>query len=156
MAESGFQYLKSPAGILKILEFIVLLIAIGAVGYFLKELTGDYKKKEYIEFFLAVAVVAGSLAIFFFVMFISGLIKKLKAIKWPLTVTILFSIVAIVLLVASSLLAHTVKYYDDNSFCKLLEIVDEKAQCKFLTVGTVCGFIAAALLIADAIVHFKM
>ena len=48
-----------------------------------------------------------------------------------------FIVWAVLLLIASALLADAVKYYEDSHFCELLDRVDTKQQCEHLIVGTV-------------------
>ena len=152
----GCDYFKSLPGILKIIEFIVLLIALGSVGYFFEEMGSATRKTDNLKFFLFVVIVAWILVIAFWLNFVSGLHEKMSAINWPLTHGVVFIVWAVLLLIASALLADAVKYYEDSHFCELLDRVDTKQQCEHLIVGTTFGFIAMVLFIVDAIIHFMM
>ncbi|CAB4029605.1 ---NA---, partial [Paramuricea clavata] len=129
---------------------ILLLICIGPVGYFLNNTSDyDYDKKDNLKFFIGAAAAAAVIAVLFFLIFLTGLHKKIDAFNWAKTVTGIFVILAIVLLVASSLVADTVSYYkssdiDDGKidFCQFFENHDKKYRCGQLTTGAVFGFLA--------------
>lgn len=64
----------------------LLMIAVGTVGYFYREdPDGDYKKKDSVKFFLAAVGIAAIVVVVFFLIFLSGLHKKVK-IVWTKTV----------------------------------------------------------------------
>ncbi|CAB4010327.1 ---NA--- [Paramuricea clavata] len=139
---------------------ILLLICVGSVGYFWdncpwKDLD-DYPKNDYIKFFLAATVVAWIIALLFFLIFVAGVHKKIDVFNWAMTAALIFILLAILVIVASGLLADTVKYYKDNGVCKALEFFEKDSRCKQLTAGTVCGFFAGVILLVDGIVHFKL
>ena len=48
-----------------------------------------------------------------------------------------FIIWAVLLLIASALLADAMVYYDDTRFCEVLDEIDAKEQCEHVIVGTV-------------------
>ena len=68
----------------------LLAIAGGVVGYFYKEFSdSDYKKKDAIEFFLAAVGIAAGVAIIFFLIFLTGIHKKINLV-WTKTVLQLY------------------------------------------------------------------
>ncbi|CAB3991816.1 uncharacterized protein LOC110248790 [Paramuricea clavata] len=152
----GLAYVKSLGGLLKMVELVFLAIAAGAVGYFYKEGSdGDYEKKDRIKFFLAAVGIAAVVVIVFFMIFLTGIHKKVK-IVWTKTATGVFFLMGILLLVASAMLAEAYKSYKDDNFCDLLDLGGTKSQCKQLLIGVVCGLISAVVFVVDAVVHFKM
>ena len=65
---------------------VFLAIAAGTVGYFYKEGPDrDYEKKDRIKFFLAAVGIAAVVVIAFFMIFLTGIHKKVK-IVWTKTV----------------------------------------------------------------------
>ncbi|XP_028391852.1 uncharacterized protein LOC114516531 [Dendronephthya gigantea] len=171
----GAKYIKSVPSALKILEIVLLLVSIGFVGYFwdnwpgrdredgdsdfikvLKKDTDEFTKTDYIKIFLGSTVVAGIVALLFFLIFVAGIHKKIKFLNWGKTAAVFFFLTAVLMLVASGLLANTLKYYKDHKVCDVLELFDLDSQCKQLTGGVVCGFIAGAVFLVDSIVHFKL
>ncbi|CAB4027953.1 CKLF-like MARVEL transmembrane domain-containing 7 [Paramuricea clavata] len=150
----GCDYFKSFPGILKIIEFIVLLIALGSVGYFFEKMGSNTSKTDNLKFFLFVIIVAWILVMAFWLNFVSGLYEKMSAINWPLVDAVVFAVWAVLLLISSALMADAVKYYEDSKFCALLEDANTKQQCEHLIVGTIFGFIAMVLFIVDSVIHF--
>ena len=62
------------------------MIAAGAVGHFYKEgPDNDYEKKDRIQFFLVAVGIAAVVVIAFFIIFLTGIHKKVK-ILWTKTV----------------------------------------------------------------------
>ncbi|XP_028392221.1 uncharacterized protein LOC114516834 [Dendronephthya gigantea] len=152
----GFEYVKSAAGLLKLAELAILVIAAGIVGYFFKEAGDhDYDKKDRIQFFLAAVGIAAIVVVVFFTIFLTGLHKKVN-IVWTKTATGVFVLMGILLLVASSMLAEAYKSYKDDKHCDIWETFDFNFQCKQLMIGLVFGFIAAVIFVIDAVIHFTM
>ena len=66
---------------------ILLLCCIGPVGYFLdKSPSFDYDKKDNLKFFVGAAAAAEIIVLLFFLIFLSGLHKKIDAFNWAKTV----------------------------------------------------------------------
>ena len=62
------------------------MVAVGAVGYFYREdPDSDYEKKDRVKFFLAAVGIAAIAVVVFFMIFLTGLHKKVK-IMWTKTV----------------------------------------------------------------------
>lgn len=162
----GLDYLKSIPSILKIIEFVILLIAIGTVGYFLDKFPDIYfdyyGKKGNLQFFMFVVVVSWLIVMALFVLFITGLHEKLTAINWTLVVVIISAVCAVLLLISSSLVADAARSYDKKKFpalisiCKAMDNGNTDAQCGQLIGGAVCGFIAMVLFAVDTAIHVRM
>ncbi|XP_028392800.1 uncharacterized protein LOC114517316 [Dendronephthya gigantea] len=164
--EKGLNYLKSIPFILKIIEFIVLLIAFALAGHFMNEAVTNFfatfGKKGNIEFFLFATIVGWLIAIVLPILFFIGIQEKVSAIPWTLVVAILSAVWAVLLIIASSLLAAAAKHYEDKegirgkSVCELLDDANEDSQCGQLIGGTILGFIATVLYAVDTIIHARM
>ena len=164
----GLQYLKSVPGVLKILEIIFLLVCIAPVGYFLQKASdnhlGDFDRKDNLKFLVGAAATAAVIALLLFLIFLSGLHKKIDALNWARTAAGIFLILAILLLVASSLVADTVRYYksypgfgiQDVNLCQIFEESKREYRCGQLTAGAVFGFIVMVAFIVDSVIHFRL
>ncbi|XP_028397567.1 uncharacterized protein LOC114541231 [Dendronephthya gigantea] len=153
----GMQYLKSLPSFLKILEIILLLVSIGPVGYFLNNAPDfDFDKRDNLKFFVGAAAASAVIALLFFLIFLTGAHKKIDAFNWARTAAGIFLVLAILLLVASSLLADTVSQYHSDGTCKWMDVQKTKYQCGQLTAGTVFGFFSIVIFIVDAIIHFRL
>ncbi|XP_028392849.1 uncharacterized protein LOC114517353 [Dendronephthya gigantea] len=174
--EKGLDYVKSIPFVLKITEFVVLLIAFSLAGHFLNTMDSNffvlYGKKGSIDFFLFVTIVGWLISIVFPILFIFGIQEKfLLENHWTLIVAVVSGVWALLLLTASAVLAMTAKKYDDedeevrrsgyffftvHSACKLLNKNNSNATCGHLIGGAVFGIIAALLFAGDTIVHAYM
>lgn len=139
-------YIKSIRGILKIVEFILLLLAFAiAVG-----IRRDMEKKGRMEFFLIVTILSWLFVIAWFVLFTFNLHKKINpTINWTITLLIFAAAVALFLLISSALLADDVKKFRgySTSFMAASTLVSLRAAVAF-------GFIAMFVFIGDFVVEF--
>ncbi|XP_022778432.1 uncharacterized protein LOC111319989 [Stylophora pistillata] len=140
-------YIKSIRGILKIVEFILLLLAFAiAVG-----IRKDMEKKGGMEFFLIVTILSWLFVIAWFVLFTFNLHKRinLKEKHWNITLLIFAAAVAFFLLISSAFLGDDVKKFRgySTSFMGASTLVSLRAAVAF-------GFIAMFVFIGDVVVEF--
>ncbi|CAB4002143.1 DNA transposase THAP9 [Paramuricea clavata] len=146
---------------------IVLVVAIGTVGHFVKEdhdlvkerLLDPYDFGAYgrYEFFLYTTSVGVIIAILSLVASITGLLEKQGG---TLAMAIVHAIWSLQLLVSTALLAKVLasaekKVYIGTSTCDLLDDANHDHTCSHLISGVVFGFIGTILFLVDTIVYTK-
>ncbi|XP_028392452.1 uncharacterized protein LOC114517011 [Dendronephthya gigantea] len=153
---SGFDYVKSWAGLLKIAEFFTLLIAFSCLADFSNksENNGSFK------FFLFVTITAWLITMFLFCIFASG-VQDRVSINWTFAMTIYSATVVFLLVISTSLVAEKARKFRrsvrkvDSIFVDTCDVYDKKGvPCRNVEAAVVFGFLAAALFITDAAFYF--
>ena len=155
----GLGYVKSIPFFLKIGAFIVLLIALGTLGFFLDKGEIDVKeahfnsfdywgKKAALDFGMFVIVVSWLLVMIMVAFFITGLHEKITIINWPLTVAINMIIWGVLLFISGCIIADAARHYDDKereglTYCDWLKknipfFGTTDARCGHLVGSSVC------------------
>lgn len=137
----SMAYIMSIPGILKIVEFFTLMIAfsLGAdISYF-----GTWGR---MSFFLFVTITSWIIVIAVFVLFALNIISRINLnIDWNIPVFIFAIVVAVLLLISSSLIA-------DNA--EDLKVLSGLSWLDKLRAAAAFGFISMFVFIGDAVVHF--
>lgn len=134
-------YVVSIPGVLKIVEFILLLLAFS--------IAADINLKNWgrMSFFLFVTITSWLLVIAWFVLFTFNLHTKINLnINWNITLLIFAAVVAFLLLISSALLADDVRKIEEKSGYSLPFLGPLRAAVAF-------GFIAMFVFIGDAVVN---
>jgi len=142
--ELTMAYVTSIPGILRIVEFFTLMLAF-ALAADSKEGISVVWSWGRMDFFLFVTVTSWILVIVVFILFAFNIIAKINLnIDWNMPNLVFAVIVAILLLISSSLLADDARKLGNvrHSF------IDK------LRAGVAFGFITMFVFIGDAVVHF--
>lgn len=148
-------YVVSIPGVLKIVEFILLLLAFSIAA----DISFAYRGR--MSFFLFVTITSWLLVIAWFVLFTFNLQTKINlSINWNITLLIFAAVVAFLLLISSALLADGVRKFESvplgdvsaNSIPDLVQ--DRKRNLDLLRAAVAFGFIAMFVFIGDAVVEF--
>lgn len=152
-------YVVSIPGVLKIVEFILLLLAFS--------IAADINVANWgrMSFFLFVTITSWLLVIAWFVLFTSNLHTKINlSINWNITLLIFAAVVAFLLLISSALLADDVRKFESvpfgdvsaNSIPDLDQGQDRdwNRNLDSLRAAVAFGFIAMFVFIGDAVVEF--
>jgi len=132
-------YIMSIPGILKIVEFFTLMIAFSLGA----DLPGTWGR---MKFFLFVAITSWIIVIAVFVLFALNIISRINLnIDWNIPVFIFAIVVAVLLLISSSLIADNAE--DWKAFSGFSSLDKLRAAAAF-------GFISMFVFIGDAVVHF--
>ncbi|XP_020911000.1 uncharacterized protein LOC110248787 [Exaiptasia diaphana] len=146
MVEMNTGYAKSIPGILKIVEFCLLLLSFscisdccyGGYGY------GTWRSR--ISFFLAVAVIGWLIVGAIFVFFFFKLTEKVPQVNFNLVVFITSIVFAVLLLISASLVA---KIADDLNYGGKFRW----AGWDTMVAGIAFGFFAMVAFIVDVVMH---
>lgn len=137
-------YITSISGILKIMEFILLLLAFSIAADIN---IGNWGR---MSFFLFVTITSWLFVIAWFVLFTFNLHTKINlSINWNLTLLIFAADVASFLLISSALLANDVRKFRGYS-----KSYTETSTLDSLQAAVAFGFIAMFVFIGDAVVEF--
>ncbi|XP_078365745.1 plasmolipin-like [Oculina patagonica] len=129
------SYITSIPGILKIVEFFTLMLAFALAA------DTSYRWSR-MEFFLFVTIFSWILVIAVFLLFAFNVVSKINlSIDWNMPVLVFAVVVAILLLISSSLMADSAHGGKGSWFDKL------RAAAAF-------GFISMFVFIGDAVLHF--
>lgn len=158
-------YVVSIPGVLKIVEFILLLLAFS--------IAADINVANWgrMSFFLFVTITSWLLVIAWFVLFTSNLHTKINlSINWNITLLIFAAVVAFLLLISSALLADDVRKFESVSFGDFSansspDLDQDQDQyldwnrnrnrnLDSLRAAVAFGFIAMFVFIGDAVVEF--
>lgn len=156
-------YVVSIPGVLKIVEFILLLLAFS--------IAADINVANWgrMSFFLFVTITSWLLVIAWFVLFTSNLHTKINlSINWNITLLIFAAVVAFLLLISSALLADDVRKFESVSFgdfsANSSPDLDQDQYLDWnrnrnrnldsLRAAVAFGFIAMFVFIGDAVVEF--
>lgn len=134
-------YVVSIPGVLKIVEFILLLLAFS--------IAADINVANWgrMSFFLFVTITSWLLVIAWFVLFTFNLHTKINLnINWNITLLIFAAVVAFLLLISSALLADDVRKIEEKSGYSLPFLGPLRTAVAF-------GFIAMFVFIGDAVVN---
>lgn len=142
-------YPKSAPGILKILEFLTLVVAFACLADCCRGLESWWSGKysDYYKLFIGSTVSAWLLVIIIFLLYFFCVVSRLNA-PWTVLVLVFNLVFGILIFVASALMAV---YADDISGS-----AKGSKHFDLVIVAVVFGFISAVLLLIDAFVHFKM
>lgn len=133
-------YVVSIPGVLKIVEFILLMLAFSIAADI------NFKNRG-MSFFLFVTITSWLLVIAWFVLFTFNLHTKINLnINWNITLLIFAAVVAFLLLISSALLADDVRKIEEKSGYSLPFLGPLRAAVAF-------GFIAMFVFIGDAVVN---
>lgn len=149
-------YVVSIPGVLKIVEFILLLLAFSIAA----DISFAYRGR--MNFFLFVTITSWLLVIAWFVLFTFNLQTKINlSINWNITLLIFAAVVAFLLLISSALLADDVRKFGDFSANSIPDLDQDQALARnwnrnldSLRAGVAFGFIAMFVFIGDAVVEF--
>ena len=138
MAEDNNNCMETVNKILKVLEAIFLVICTSAVGYYLNNREGYFDDRKKLEFFIDASVVSITVVALFILIWLFEIHNRAGFV---------FFVVAILMLIASSLLAK----FDAD--CNDEKNSNGKSRCSQITAGVVTGFCAVVALVVDAIVY---
>lgn len=144
---TNFGLIKSPVGLMMIINIILLLIAWvimvvwrGDVG----SLVYENFETEITSFFLFSTITPWILMIILLVVLLLGVHTKIYMINWPLTLLINCCIWAVILIISSSLLADK----SDKYACVVW-------KCDTLRASAAFGFISAVGFLLEGFLHFR-
>lgn len=148
------NYIKSWAGLLKIGQFFVLLIAFSTLADFSNksENNGGFK------FFLFVTVTSWLIVMILFGLFVTQLYERIP-LNWTIAMIIYSVSEVLLLLISSSIVAEKsrqlrrgVKHPTGKHY---IDTCDEySVSCSNVEAAVVFGFIGVALFLADAVFYF--
>lgn len=151
-------YVVSIPGVLKIVEFILLLLAFSIAA----DISFAYWGR--MSFFLFVTITSWLLVIAWFVLFTFNLQTKINlSINWNITLLIFAAVVAFLLLISSALLADDVRKFKPMSYREFsanstpnLQDLQPNLNLNLdsLRAAVAFGFIAMFVFIGDAVVEF--
>lgn len=148
----GLEYIKSTPGVLKLFEFVALLISISCMGGFVNTM---HNSKGTWNFFLFMVAASWILTVTVFLFFTLGVHRKLlSSINWALVVGIVFLIFTVLLLIAAAILADNTRNYKVSGMCDAWASVSGDIDCNNLIVSVIFGFIAFVLYSLDTLLHF--
>ena len=147
----GFDYITSTPGILKIFEFVALLISLACIGGFLSTLNNS---RGTWNFFLFCVSATWALTMVSFLFFTLGGHKKLTAVNWVLAMAIIYFIFTVLLLISASILADNTRSYKMSGLCDSWRAVTGDIECNNLVVAVIFAFAAFVLYSLDTIFHF--
>ncbi|XP_031570110.1 plasmolipin-like [Actinia tenebrosa] len=138
------SYVKSPRGIIKIVEIFLLMIAFSCLADICVNCTGRY------SFFLFSTIFPWILCIIIFVLYLFCLVEKIPQINWTLTVMINAILWALVILTSSSLVADDIRKRKEYSRGYYVVFIPDN-----LYAAVVFGFLSVVAFVVDAIFHFQ-
>lgn len=147
-------YVVSIPGVLKIVEFILLLLAFSIAADI------SFAYWGHMRFFLFVTITSWLLVIAWFVLFTFNLQTKINlSINWNITLLIFAAVVAFLLLISSALLADDVRKFEPGSYgdfsANSIPNLDRNwnRNLDSLRAAVAFGFIAMFVFIGDAVVN---
>ena len=160
-------YLRTAPSIIKILQIITLFIAFAAVLSFDVKVTFVNTVYSRIRFFILVAAVGWFSVLFVFCLNLFRLTRNLP-IPWHWVNLIIGVVFSLFMLISSALLANNIDTLRTNkrpetstseqvyiTECEFLENRETATSCSVAELGTVFGFIAVVLFVADIVVAAK-
>ncbi|XP_046843467.1 uncharacterized protein LOC124437548 [Xenia sp. Carnegie-2017] len=153
---TGFDYVKSWAGLFKLGEFLTLLIAFSCLGDFAErsDTNGSFK------YFFFVTVTAWIVTIILFFMYFFGIQQRIS-VNWSLVMTIYSMIVSFLLLVAASIVADKARKYRRGAIRYRGEYVDtcdhydqHGSPCRNVEAAVAFAFMALMLFLLDTFFYF--
>ncbi|XP_046848343.1 uncharacterized protein LOC124441913 [Xenia sp. Carnegie-2017] len=158
--------------ILSLLQMVLLVIALGFVGFFVREMNKTSERearRATIALQSTVAPVANDMGIFgreesflfssaigIIIAFISMIIAISQShSKAPCAASMVTAHILLLLLlvVSSSILANTAEKYDSLHLCKSLKENKSDTRCTHLTAGVALAFISVVLFIGSTVIY---
>ncbi|XP_022805790.1 uncharacterized protein LOC111342928 [Stylophora pistillata] len=163
---SGSEYLRSPAGVSKIAEFILLLSAFVIISlynnYFKSRADMGFPRPDHMDrlsFFTTSTIILWLLVTLAFVFSLLSLSDRIGK-KWNILNMGISIFSAVILLVSSSLLLNEVTHLSDYptplgkiNLCQAQGYIG-KQTCGHLQVSAICGLLAMLLFVGDFIYYF--
>ncbi|CAB4014052.1 MARVEL domain-containing 1 [Paramuricea clavata] len=147
----GLYYITSTPGILKIFEFVALLISLSCIGGFINTLNNSRGTWNFFMFSVAATWILTMISFLFFTL---GAHQKFPSINWILAMAIIYFIFTVMLLIASGILANNARSYKISGLCDSWESVSGDIECNNLVVAVIFAFVAFVLYSLDTLFHF--
>ncbi|XP_028392798.1 uncharacterized protein LOC114517315 [Dendronephthya gigantea] len=149
--DKGLNYITSTPGILKIFEFIFLLVSLACITGFMKPLNNIRGTWNFFLFSIAVTWVLTMVSFLFFTL---GGHKKFPSMNWVLAIAIIYFIFTILLLIASGILADNARSYKVSGLCDTWKAGNKDIECNILVVAVIFAFAAFVMYSLDTLFHF--